>query len=410
MRNVFLTSTAAACLLLAAQVAQAQEHGKNTEQKQERVQRAPDASQSKHENQLRQSSQDNRMEQRRQHDAQSAAERRQRPSTTGQSSDNNESTNKNESAGSENKPANAAVKSTDSETQSKNAQSESSKNKRENKSAAERNKNKQSEKNAAKEENKTNAASEKNKANENARSSTAQTPNKSTKSDQENAAAPTNKSNTANTTNETNTRNTANTTEQNTRVNARTQISQDKKVKISETISRHRDLAAPERNLRISINVGERVPSRIHLHPLPREIVTIAPEYRGYDYVTTEEDVVLVSPRTHEIVTRIPRDVSRARAEVSGGDSVAVTSSRGGGGMPCEVMRRTASGEMTPVSPSQLRQTTGSGGGSDRLAVKVQAPNGQEMPEVALPAREGRIIAETNGTECRITLEPGTTQ
>ena len=419
MRNLLLTSTAAACLLLAGPIVHAQDHGKKDEQKQEHVQRAPDAQQLKQE---------------KQHNAKSAAERSHRPSTTGQATENSEPKNKNESAGSETKPGSAAAKPNEkTKAQDKNAQNGSSKNKTENKSAADQNKNEKSNKanaateqnknkanaateqnktNAATEQNKTNAASEQNKTNESSKS--AQTPNNATKSNQENAAAPNNKSNTANTTNETNTRNSANTKQQNTTVNASNQqISQDQKVKISETISQHHNLAAPERNLRISINVGERVPTRIHLHPLPREIVTIAPEYRGYDYFTTEEDVVIVSPRTHEIVTRIPRDVSRARAEVGGGGgsmTETTTTTASSGGMPCQVMRRTASGDMSPISPSDLRQTTGSGGNNDRLAVKVQAPNGQQMPEVALQQREGRIIAETDGSNCRIILEPGNTR
>ena len=417
MRNLLLTSTAAACLLLAGPIVHAQDHGKKDEQKQEHVQRAPDAQ---------------HLKQEKQHNAKSAAERSHRPSTTGQATENSEPKNKNESAGSETKPGSAAAKPNEkTKAQDKNAQNGSSKNKTENKSAADQNKNEKSNKanaateqnktNAATEQNKTNAATEQNKTNAasgqnktNESSKSAQTPNNATKSNQENAAAPNNKSNTANTTNETNTRNSANTKQQNTTVNASNQqISQDQKVKISETISQHHNLAAPERNLRISINVGERVPPRIHLHPLPREIVTIAPEYRGYDYFTTEEDVVIVSPRTHEIVTRIPRDVSRARAEVGGGGgsmTETTTTTASSGGMPCQVMRRTASGDMSPISPSDLRQTTGSGGNNDRLAVKVQAPNGQQMPEVALQQREGRIIAETDGSNCRIILEPGNTR
>jgi hypothetical protein len=31
------------------------------------------------------------------------------------------------------------------------------------------------------------------------------------------------------------------------------------------------------------------------------------------------------------------------------------------------------------------------------------------MPEVALPDSQGRIIAETNGSDCRIIIEPGQT-
>jgi hypothetical protein len=79
------------------------------------------------------------------------------------------------------------------------------------------------------------------------------------------------------------------------------------------------------------------------------------------------------------------------------------------GSLPCQVMQRTAAGDMQPMDPSRLRETTGSGGAQDHLAVKVQGPSGQEMPEVTLPDKQGRIIAETNGSDCRIIVEPGQT-
>ena len=165
------------------------------------------------------------------------------------------------------------------------------------------------------------------------------------------------------------------------------------------------------RNLNISISVGERVPSHIHLRPLPRVLVTIAPEYRDYEYFTTEEDVVIVSPRTREIVTEIPRDASRARAEFSSSSTAGAMSSNASsaGSVPCQVMQRNASGDMQPIDPSRLRETTGSGSAQDHLAVKVQGPNGQEMPEVSMPDKQGRIIAETNGSDCSIIVEPGPT-
>jgi hypothetical protein len=164
------------------------------------------------------------------------------------------------------------------------------------------------------------------------------------------------------------------------------------------------------RDLNISVTVGEHVPRHVHLRPLPHEIVTIAPEYRGYDYFTTEEDVIIVSPRTREIVTEIPRDPSRARAEIgSSSTTTSVVSSKNGsaGSMPCRVMEKTASGDMHPVNPSRFRETTGSGSNDEHLAVRVQGPDGQEMPELALPGQQGRIVAETNGTDCRIIIEPG---
>lgn len=55
-----------------------------------------------------------------------------------------------------------------------------------------------------------------------------------------------------------------------------------------------------------SVQVGVRIPARVRVAPLPREIVAIVPEYRGYDYVIVEDEIVILRPRTREIVTIIP--------------------------------------------------------------------------------------------------------
>ncbi len=54
--------------------------------------------------------------------------------------------------------------------------------------------------------------------------------------------------------------------------------------------------------LDISISVGTRVPSTVRYYPLPREVVVIYPEWRGYDYILVGDQIVILDPRTHEIV------------------------------------------------------------------------------------------------------------
>ncbi len=81
----------------------------------------------------------------------------------------------------------------------------------------------------------------------------------------------------------------------------------------------------------------------------------------------------------------------------------------GGGAPPCQVVRREASGQTVPVDPSELsRSTTGSGShDSNRLAVTVQAPNGQTMPQIELGDQPGQIVVATDGHDCKISIEPG---
>ena len=59
---------------------------------------------------------------------------------------------------------------------------------------------------------------------------------------------------------------------------------------------------APATNVNFSISVGTRVPRTVSFHPLPQEIVSIYPEWRGYEYFLVNNQIVVVNPRTLEIV------------------------------------------------------------------------------------------------------------
>lgn len=171
-------------------------------------------------------------------------------------------------------------------------------------------------------------------------------------------------------------------------------ISTDKQVRISETMRGER-LAPPERNLNISIRVGEEVPPRIRVHRLPQEIVSIDPEFRDYNYFAINDDIVIVEPRTHRIVSQIPRDVSRIRAEGGGsGDGNAAMQTAGSSGrgrMPCQIMRRDSSWNLTEVSPS----TVGSSAPQDSITVSVARPG--ERRRLRSVAPQGQIVVATHG-------------
>ncbi|HWK00160.1 MAG TPA: DUF1236 domain-containing protein [Xanthobacteraceae bacterium] len=58
-------------------------------------------------------------------------------------------------------------------------------------------------------------------------------------------------------------------------------------------------------DIKFSINVGTRIPGSVHWYPLPVEIIEVVPEYRGYYYVIVDEDILIISPSTREIVAVI---------------------------------------------------------------------------------------------------------
>jgi hypothetical protein len=77
-------------------------------------------------------------------------------------------------------------------------------------------------------------------------------------------------------------------------------LSGDQRNKITTVIKRQR--VEPATNINFSISIGTRVPREVRFHPLPAEIVTVYPDWRGYEFFLVRDEIVVVDPRTMEIV------------------------------------------------------------------------------------------------------------
>ena len=77
-------------------------------------------------------------------------------------------------------------------------------------------------------------------------------------------------------------------------------LSSEQRTKIT-TVIRDQHVA-PVTNVNFSISVGTRVPRDVSFHPLPTEIVTIYPDWRGYEFILVRDQIIVVDPRTFEIV------------------------------------------------------------------------------------------------------------
>ena len=195
-----------------------------------------------------------------------------------------------------------------------------------------------------------------------------------------------------------------------TQVSQHANISTEKQVRISQTLTRER-LAPPERNLNIAIRIGEPVPQSVRFHRLPPEIVSIEPEYRDYEYFTTDDDIVIVEPRTKRIVSQVPRDASRIRAAGNQPGSGSTSSSgdytgtvaAAGGASPCRIMRRDSAGNVTELTP----QTVGAAAQQETISVMVRVPGGATTAPIALGAPDGQIVVSgQSGADCMVTIEP----
>ena len=76
-------------------------------------------------------------------------------------------------------------------------------------------------------------------------------------------------------------------------------LTTEQRTKISSII---REQKVERVNLNVSVSVGTRIPASVHVHPLPQQVIVIYPEWRGYDYILVGEQIVIIDPRTHEIV------------------------------------------------------------------------------------------------------------
>jgi Protein of unknown function (DUF1236) len=86
---------------------------------------------------------------------------------------------------------------------------------------------------------------------------------------------------------------------------ASVQLSADQRSQIKTIIGRDRGPRFSG-NVNFNVSVGTRIPRTVHVVALPEDIVLIIPEYRGYDYFLIGDEIVIVDPRTLEIVAIIP--------------------------------------------------------------------------------------------------------
>jgi hypothetical protein len=81
-------------------------------------------------------------------------------------------------------------------------------------------------------------------------------------------------------------------------------LSTEQRTKITSVIREQR--VAPADHVNFAVSVGTRVPREVGFHPLPAEVVSVYPEWRGYEFFLVRDEIVVVDPRTLEIVAVLP--------------------------------------------------------------------------------------------------------
>ncbi len=76
-------------------------------------------------------------------------------------------------------------------------------------------------------------------------------------------------------------------------------LTTEQRTKITTVIKKHKVEPA---HLNISVRVGVHIPEHVHYYPLPAEVVTVYPEWRGYDYILVGDQIVIIDPDTRAVV------------------------------------------------------------------------------------------------------------
>jgi len=77
-------------------------------------------------------------------------------------------------------------------------------------------------------------------------------------------------------------------------------LSGEQRTKITTVI--RNEHVRPVEHVNFSISVGTRVPRDVEFHRLPTEVITYYPEWRGYEYILVNGQILVIDPATYEIV------------------------------------------------------------------------------------------------------------
>jgi hypothetical protein len=83
------------------------------------------------------------------------------------------------------------------------------------------------------------------------------------------------------------------------------QLSETQRTQIKDVIVKDRNVARVN-NVNFNITVGAAVPRSVHFAVLPVDVVTIVPEYRGFDYIIVGDQLLIIDPNSLEIVDILP--------------------------------------------------------------------------------------------------------
>jgi len=82
-------------------------------------------------------------------------------------------------------------------------------------------------------------------------------------------------------------------------------LTPQQRIKIRQSF-RHHGNAPRVKNVNFNISIGAKIPARIRLAPVPVQVIEYYPRWRGYRFFIVGDEIIIVRPRTLEIVAVLP--------------------------------------------------------------------------------------------------------
>jgi len=80
-------------------------------------------------------------------------------------------------------------------------------------------------------------------------------------------------------------------------------LSTEQRTKITTAFKSDKSLKSVSKSeINVNISVGTKIPTHVHVYPVPQEVVTVYPQWRGYDVILVDGEYLIIEPRTREIV------------------------------------------------------------------------------------------------------------
>src|SRR5262249_54826273 len=114
------------------------------------------------------------------------------------------------------------------------------------------------------------------------------------------------------------------TTSQTQQSQSSTSVKPEVQSKFSETIEKRNIKTST--NVNVDVSVGRTIPRSVTVYDVPTDIVRINPEFRGKKFTVVRDEIVIIEPKTHKVVSVMPRSGGRSTTGTS--TSVQQSSSR----------------------------------------------------------------------------------